>query len=132
VIKDVVQATREAIYDELMKLLDRFENQTLPILGLDRVSLDFGEIRYGQSVTLPIQVTNTGNVVAQFRLVPKLDEVRKNSVDTSLCSQPDSPILTRLFLSTAYCVQAMDVRVARLRHVDSRRQASSNRFYSND
>jgi phosphatidylinositol-bisphosphatase len=132
VIKDVVQAKREAIYDELMKLLDRFENQTLPILGLDRVSLDFGEIRYGQSVTLPIQVTNTGNVVAQFRLVPKLDEVRKNSVDTSLCSQPDSPILTRLFLSTAYCVQAMDVRVARLRHVDSRRQASSNRFYSND
>lgn len=78
VVKDVVQAKREAIYDELMKLLDRFENQTLPIVGLDRVSLDFGEIRYGQSVTLPIQVTNTGNVVAQFRLVPKLDEVRKN------------------------------------------------------
>jgi len=79
VVKDVVQAKREAIYDELMKLLDRFENQTLPIVGLDRVSLDFGEIRYGQSVTLPIQVTNTGNVVAQFRLVPKLDEVGRNN-----------------------------------------------------
>lgn len=74
-IKDVVQQKREAIYSELMKLLDRFENQTLPMVGLDKVSLDFGEVRYGQSMTLPIQITNTGSVVAQFRLVPKLDEV---------------------------------------------------------
>ena len=74
--KDVVQPKREKVYEELMKVLDRFENQTLPMVGLDRVSLDFGEIRYGQSITLPIKITNTGSVVAQFRLVPKLDEVR--------------------------------------------------------
>jgi inositol polyphosphate 5-phosphatase INPP5B/F len=74
-IKDVVQAKREAIYDKLMKLLDRYENQTLPIAGLDRSNLDFGEIRYGQSLTLPIKIANTGSVVVQFRLVPKLDEV---------------------------------------------------------
>jgi len=73
-VKDVIQQKREAIYDELMKLLDRFENQTLPMVGLDRASLDYGEVRYGQSITLPIQITNTGSVVAQFRLVPKLDE----------------------------------------------------------
>jgi inositol polyphosphate 5-phosphatase INPP5B/F len=74
-IKDVIQTKREAIYDELMKLLDRYENQTLPIVGLDQSNLDFGEIRYGQSLTLPIKVANTGSVVIQFRLVPKLDEV---------------------------------------------------------
>jgi inositol polyphosphate 5-phosphatase INPP5B/F len=74
-IKDVVQPKREAIYTELMKLLDRYENQSLPMVGLDRVSLDFGEIRYQESVSLPIQITNTGSVVAQYRLVPKPDEV---------------------------------------------------------
>ena len=74
-IKDVIQPKREAIYDELMKLLDRYENQTLPMVGLDRVSLDFGEIRYEQTASLPIKITNTGSVLAQFRLVPKLDEV---------------------------------------------------------
>lgn len=73
-VKDVVQQKREAIYGELMKVLDRYENQSLPTLGLDRVSLDFGEVRYGQRVTLPVQLTNTGSVVAQYRLVPKLDE----------------------------------------------------------
>lgn len=73
-VKDVVQQKREAIYTDLMRLLDRYENQTLPVVGLDRVSLDFGEVHYGQSVTLPIQITNTGTVIAQYRLVPKLDE----------------------------------------------------------
>uniref|UniRef100_A0A6U1PUG1 Rho-GAP domain-containing protein n=1 Tax=Cyclophora tenuis TaxID=216820 RepID=A0A6U1PUG1_CYCTE len=73
-IKDVVPQKREAVYDQVMKLLDRFENQTLPSVGLDRVNLDFGMIRYEETVTLPIQVANTGKVVAQFRLVPKLDE----------------------------------------------------------
>jgi phosphatidylinositol-bisphosphatase len=75
-IKDVIQAKREEIYQGLMKLLDRFENQTLPMVGLDKSHLEFGKVQYNQSVVLPIHVTNTGNVVAQFRFVPKLDEVR--------------------------------------------------------
>jgi len=75
-VKDVVVERREAIYKELLSLLDRFENQSLPTVGLDTVELDFGPIRYDQSMTLPIQITNTGNVCAQFRFVPKLDEVR--------------------------------------------------------
>ena len=75
-IKDVIVERREAIYKELQSLLDRFENQSLPTIGLDRVELDFGQIRYDQSMTLPIKVTNTGTVCAQFRFVPKLDEVR--------------------------------------------------------
>ena len=77
-IKDVVQPKREAIYEELMRLLDRYENQSLPMVGLDRISLDFGQVRYEQSVTMPIQITNTGSVVAHYRLVPKPDEVRCN------------------------------------------------------
>jgi inositol polyphosphate 5-phosphatase INPP5B/F len=74
-IKDVMVERRESIYKELVALLDRFENQSLPMVGLDRVKLDFGQVKYDQSVSLPITVTNTGNVCAQFRFVPKLDEV---------------------------------------------------------
>jgi phosphatidylinositol-bisphosphatase len=74
-IKDVIPARREAVYGEVMRLLDKFENQTLPMVGFDRTSLDFGALRWGDSVTLPIQITNTGKVVAQFRFVPKLDEL---------------------------------------------------------
>ncbi|KAL7459593.1 hypothetical protein ACHAWC_011346 [Mediolabrus comicus] len=74
-IKDVVLSRREQVYKEVMRLLDTFENNSLPMVSLDRIKLDFGEVRYDQRVTLPIIITNTGKVVAQFRLVPKLDEV---------------------------------------------------------
>lgn len=40
----------------------------------------FVRYSWGDSVTLPIQITNTGKVVAQFRFVPKLDEVRGNGM----------------------------------------------------
>ncbi|KAL7487148.1 hypothetical protein ACHAW6_012748 [Cyclotella cf. meneghiniana] len=79
-IKDVVLSRREEVYKEVMKLLNEFENASLPMVSLDRIKLDFGEVRYDQRVTLPITITNTGQVVAQFRLVPKLDE-------NTLCKQ---------------------------------------------
>lgn len=73
-IKDVIESEREKVYQSVMKRLDEYENQSLPMVGLDRTELDFGEVRYGRTKTLPIRITNTGKVVAQFRLVPKLDE----------------------------------------------------------
>ncbi|EJK59912.1 hypothetical protein THAOC_19817 [Thalassiosira oceanica] len=77
-IKDVILEQREHVYREVMKLLDMYENNSLPMVSLDRINLNFGEVRYDQRVTLPIVITNTGQVVAQFRLVPKGD-------DTDLC-----------------------------------------------
>ena len=74
-VKDVILAKREGVYREVMKMLDTYENNSLPMVSLDRISLDFGEVRYDQRVTLPIVITNTGQVVAQFRLVPKVEEV---------------------------------------------------------
>jgi len=74
-IKEVIPQKREAVYDDVMKMLDMFENAALPMVGLDRITLDFGELRYEQTATLPIKMTNTGKVVAQFRIVPKLDEI---------------------------------------------------------
>lgn len=73
-IKDVIQSEREKVYHSVMKRLDEYDNQSLPMVGLDRTELDFGEVRYGMSKTLQIKIANTGKVVAQFRLVPKLDE----------------------------------------------------------
>lgn len=73
-IKNVIESDREKVYNSVMKRLDEYENQSLPMVGLDRSELDFGEVRYGRSKTLPIRITNTGKVIAQFRLVPKLDE----------------------------------------------------------
>eukprot|EP00536_Pseudo-nitzschia_multiseries_P005680 jgi/Psemu1/324006/estExt_fgenesh1_pg.C_1090014 len=73
-VKDVVVEKREGIYKELLGLLGRYGNQSPPMVELDTKELDFGAVRYEQSVTLPVRITNTGKVCAQFRFVPKLDE----------------------------------------------------------
>eukprot|EP00532_Pseudo-nitzschia_australis_P009224 CAMPEP_0168163900 /NCGR_PEP_ID=MMETSP0139_2-20121125/633_1 /TAXON_ID=44445 /ORGANISM="Pseudo-nitzschia australis, Strain 10249 10 AB" /LENGTH=897 /DNA_ID=CAMNT_0008080847 /DNA_START=170 /DNA_END=2863 /DNA_ORIENTATION=- len=73
-VKDVVLEKREGVYNELLSLLDQYENESLPMVGLDTVELDFGAVRYERSVTLPIRITNTGQNCAQYRFVPKLDE----------------------------------------------------------
>jgi inositol polyphosphate 5-phosphatase INPP5B/F len=83
-VKDVIQAKREAIYEELMRLLDRYENHSLPMVGLDRVSLDFGNVRYDHSLTIPIHITNTGSVIAQYRFVPKPDEASINNIGSEM------------------------------------------------
>jgi len=73
-VKDVIESQREKVHRDVNKKLDTFDNKKLPMVGLDTTSLDFGEVRYGQKITLPIKVTNTGKVVAQFRFIPKLNE----------------------------------------------------------
>lgn len=99
-IKDVIQNKREEVYEEVMKLLDNFDNEALPMVGLDRISLDFGEVAFDQTVTLPIKVTNTGSVLAQFRLVPKLEEVRY------LCL---FVLILRLFVQTMSLTDVFDI-----------------------
>jgi inositol polyphosphate 5-phosphatase INPP5B/F len=74
-VKDVIPQRRDAVYEELMKLLDRFENQSLPKIGIDKITINFGFVRYEESITVPIQISNIGSVVAQYRFVPKPDEV---------------------------------------------------------
>lgn len=76
-VKDVIAPRREAIYQELFSVLERYDNRSLPSISLDRRELDFGMVRYNQSVSLPLHITNTGTACAQYRFIPKLDEVRR-------------------------------------------------------
>lgn len=97
-IKDVIPNDREKVYFSVMKKLAQYENKSLPMIGLDRTELDFGEVRYGKTITLPIKITNTGNVVAQFRLVPKLDEVSIREYLLWHSQFPFYPVLSYIFV----------------------------------
>mmetsp|Transcript_32528 Transcript_32528/g.78943 ORF Transcript_32528/g.78943 Transcript_32528/m.78943 type:complete len:811 (+) Transcript_32528:49-2481(+) len=73
-VKDVNAQRREGIYKELFALLERYDNRSLPAISLDKSELDFGEVRYNQSVTLSLRIANTGPSCASYRFVPKMDE----------------------------------------------------------
>ncbi|KAI8826160.1 Endonuclease/exonuclease/phosphatase [Fimicolochytrium jonesii] len=62
------------VHEEILRELDKFENESLPDLAVSTNILEFGDIRYNVPVTKSITVENKGQVIAQYRFVPKPDE----------------------------------------------------------
>ena len=73
-VKNIIAAKRQEVYAEVMRTLDKFENQSLPKVDLNKIDVNFGELYYENKASESILVTNSGKVVAHFRLVPKLED----------------------------------------------------------
>ncbi|KAJ3161478.1 hypothetical protein HDU86_007260 [Geranomyces michiganensis] len=63
-----------AVNEEITRELDKFENESLPDLAVATNIVEFGDIRYNVPVTRTILVENKGQVIAQYRFVPKPDQ----------------------------------------------------------
>ncbi|GMH76240.1 hypothetical protein TrLO_g4041 [Triparma laevis f. longispina] len=73
-VKNILAEKRQEVYGEVMRTLDKFENQSLPKVNLNKIDVDFGELYYENKSSESLLVTNSGKVVAHFRLVPKLED----------------------------------------------------------
>lgn len=78
-IKLADKTKRSQVYLNILRELDKFENESLPDVVISSNHLDFGDVYYSKPVTKYIVIENVGHVIAQFRFVPKLD-------DTHLCA----------------------------------------------
>ncbi|KAI8923326.1 hypothetical protein BC831DRAFT_501480 [Entophlyctis helioformis] len=65
-----------AAQDDITRELDKFENEAHPDLALDANQIQFGDIRYMTPATRVVMLENKGQVIAQYRFVPKLAEDR--------------------------------------------------------
>ncbi|KAI8593400.1 hypothetical protein BDZ88DRAFT_404548 [Geranomyces variabilis] len=63
-----------AVNEEITRELDKFENESLPDLGIATNILEFGDIRYNVPVTRTLLVENKGQIIAQYRFIPKPDQ----------------------------------------------------------
>lgn len=61
-------------YQELLIILDRWENESAPKLELVSNQIDFGVVQYFVEKNLSIQLKNVGVGFAQWGFVPKMDE----------------------------------------------------------
>ncbi|DBA00263.1 TPA: hypothetical protein N0F65_007907 [Lagenidium giganteum] len=84
-VKQTVESKKNQVVKEIMLQLDKWENENMPKVRLlqgDKSGLPstgvlgFTHLKYGLSQTKSIIVENTGLVVAHFRFIPKLEEVR--------------------------------------------------------
>ena len=52
------------IYEDIMKELDKYENDSLPQVSVDTTELIFGTVRFFETKTQTLAITNTGKVRA--------------------------------------------------------------------
>lgn len=73
-VKVLLKEQQAAIHQEVMRQLDQFENASLPDASISASHVSFGIVNYWKPVTQSIVLENTGQVIAQFRFIPKLEE----------------------------------------------------------
>ena len=66
------------IYEEVMKKLDKLENEFLPQVSVDTTEIVLGKIHFNQPASRALTVANTGQVPVQFEFI-------KKHRDTSYC-----------------------------------------------
>lgn len=58
----------QALLDGIQRTLDMEDMSRVPTCTLDPLELDLGEVRYGSTCTVPLHLTNVGNVSAYFQI----------------------------------------------------------------
>ena len=67
-IKYIIKQTYEDVHQQIIRNLDRFENDCIPDAVLSQNTMDFGNVKYMQAKSISIAVENVGQVIAE--LVP--------------------------------------------------------------
>ncbi|KAL0481230.1 inositol polyphosphate 5-phosphatase [Acrasis kona] len=73
-IKIIVQDKYKQLYRELIKMLDKLENDMLPEIQLSTQMLQFDTVEYNSPKVCEMTLENTGQVVCEFIFVPKPGE----------------------------------------------------------
>uniref|UniRef100_T1IVI5 phosphoinositide 5-phosphatase n=1 Tax=Strigamia maritima TaxID=126957 RepID=T1IVI5_STRMM len=73
-IKVVDVAEYRKIYEEVMKKLDKLENEFLPQVAVDSTEITFEKLRFIEPQFRYLTIANTGQVPVQFEFIKKLND----------------------------------------------------------
>ncbi|KAJ2823893.1 hypothetical protein GGI24_003554, partial [Coemansia furcata] len=65
----VNQECRQAVYLEVLRELDRSENECIPTATLDATIVDFGDVAFGQLIRRSMKLSNSGQVPLEYSFV---------------------------------------------------------------
>lgn len=70
-VKVVNQTKYRKIYEDVMKKLDRLENEFLPQVTVDKMEINFGSLSFRDPITDYLTIANTGQVPVRFEFTKK-------------------------------------------------------------
>ncbi|KAI8321878.1 DNase I-like protein [Martensiomyces pterosporus] len=65
----VDQERRQAVFLEVLRELDRYENECIPIATLGSAVVDFGDVYFGKLVQRKMDLTNSGQVPLEYSFI---------------------------------------------------------------
>lgn len=77
-VRIIDEAKQRKTHEEVIKCLDKVENEFLPQVTVDTNEIIFDTVRYLEPVSRDLIIANNGQVPAQFAFIKKLN-------DTSYC-----------------------------------------------
>lgn len=72
--KKILPDKKADVYADLVKKLDKMENECMPDAHVSDNTVIFDDVRYLIPSTRTITITNTSKVIVRFQFIPKLDE----------------------------------------------------------
>ncbi|XP_016119593.1 type II inositol 1,4,5-trisphosphate 5-phosphatase-like, partial [Sinocyclocheilus grahami] len=73
-IKVVNEESYKRTFEEIVRHIDRLENDCIPSVSLSQREFHFQDVKFMQHQAKTVTVYNDGQVPCQFELIPKLDE----------------------------------------------------------
>ncbi|CAG5125874.1 unnamed protein product [Candidula unifasciata] len=73
-VRVIDQKLYKKVYEDIMKHLDRLENDYLPQIKLDKTECVFKDVKFIESQSQVVTVVNIGQVPVEFEFINKLDD----------------------------------------------------------
>ena len=73
-MRRIVRDKYTKVHATIIRELDKMRKRVCPDVALSAVSVDFGTVKYKEPATRTITIQNTGQVIAQYQFIPKLQD----------------------------------------------------------